>query len=88
MHHAADIYVEARDLAAIIDPVDKGESGAWEFDGGEGPIVQQKAMVRATIDIIVLAHDLAAIVDPGDSGEAFPLFKPLRSSINRSLFAD
>ena len=43
------------ELAASVDPIGIGAYGARDVDRGEGPFVQQKAMLRAA-DIDVEAH--------------------------------
>jgi len=55
MERAADIGVKAHELAASVDPIGIGAYGARDVDRGEGPFVQQKAMLRAA-DIDVEAH--------------------------------
>ena len=63
MERAADIGVKAHELAASVDPIGIGAYGARDVDRGEGPFVEQKAMLRAA-DIAVPARDLAMVIDP------------------------
>ncbi len=67
MDRAADIYVEAHELAASVDPIGIGAYGTRDVDRGEGPFVQQKAVLRAA-DIAVPARDLAMVIDPEGPG--------------------
>jgi hypothetical protein len=65
--HALGIDEKSRDLAVSIDAVDYGTRGAWDIDGSEHALVQEKATPYA-LGICEIAHDLAAIVDPGGFG--------------------
>ena len=58
----------AHDLACSIDPDGLREGGAWGINRGEHPVVEQKAMRRAT-RIDKVPDDLAAIVDVKRVGE-------------------
>ena len=65
--HAPGIAEKSHDLAAPIDPVDYGTRGAWDIDGSEHALIEEKAAPDA-LGIGEIAYDLAAIVDPGRFG--------------------
>ena len=62
MEYAPGIGESAHDLAAIVDPDDRGPQGARDIDLSKGAIVQEKAMKDAC-GIYEFTHDLASIID-------------------------